>query len=451
MFLLQKYIQPAWYYGLAHRMPNAVLVDPALLTAQDLALLDKPSHYKTALAQRMDLAYQALQKGFIPASGNPRSELQDTVVTHLEDNYRFIQRYFGKLKSIYVCIIRLLSFHNPFAELSALLTTWNQPKINLHSENQKHSSFYEFDSALMQEKPLITIVIPTLNRYTYLKDVLHDLEQQTYKHFEVLVCDQSEPIDKSFYKGWKLNIRVIEQSERALWRARNTCINNSNGSFIALSEDDVRVESNWLALHLKCIDYFSADASCGLFHPQGSKIHDEIKTFKLSEIFATGNTLIKKSVFNVTGLFDRQFEGQRMGDGEFGTRCLLNGFRLISNPEAYCIDVKAPSGGLRTMGSWDSLRPTNFFAPRPVPSVLYYIRKYFGNNEAILYLIKNIPSSIVPYRYRKSKILKIISVMLFLIISPLILYSVVRSWKLSNSKLREGSKIKMIKTPKCVN
>ena len=63
-----------------------------------------------------------------------------------------------------------------------------------------------------------------------------------------------------------------------------------------------------------------------------------------------------------------------MGDGEFGTRCYINGLFAVLNPLSPCTDVKASSGGLRQMGSWDSWRPLKFFSARPIPSVLYYSR-----------------------------------------------------------------------------
>jgi glycosyltransferase involved in cell wall biosynthesis len=31
------------------------------------------------------------------------------------------------------------------------------------------------------EQPLVSVIIPTLNRYVYLKDVMEDLEKQDYK------------------------------------------------------------------------------------------------------------------------------------------------------------------------------------------------------------------------------------------------------------------------------
>lgn len=81
----------------------------------------------------------------------------------------------------------------------------------------------------------------------------------------------------------------------------------------------------------------------------------------------------------------------RGGDGEFGLRAYLSGIKSISNPISFCEDVKAPVGGLRQMGSWDSFRPTNLLAPRPIPSVLYYTRKYFGNKAAFFNLLTGVP------------------------------------------------------------
>lgn len=155
----------------------------------------------------------------------------------------------------------------------------------------------------------------------------------------------------------------------------------------------------------------------------------------------TGNVMLKRVVFNQVGLFDFQFEGQRMGDGEFGLRCLLNGIRVISNPMAYIIDVKAPIGGLRQMGSWDALRPKSLFSPRPIPSVLYLIRKYFGNKEAVFYLLKNIPQSYMPYKFKKNKYMRLTYLLIFPLFIPIAIIAVWKSWRLASQKLQVGSLI----------
>ena len=120
---------------------------------------------------------------------------------------------------------------------------------------------------------------------------------------------------------------------------------------------------------------------------------------------------------------------------------MLNGLNSVSNPYSYCIDIKAPTGGLRQMGSWDSLRPVKLFAPRPVPSVLYLARKYFGNNSAKFYLIQNIPFSFIPYKFKKSRYLKLAFLFVLPLLMPIMLVVVLKSWNKATKMLKEGSKI----------
>ncbi|MEP2280319.1 MAG: glycosyltransferase family 2 protein, partial [Maribacter sp.] len=99
------------------------------------------------------------------------------------------------------------------------------------------------------------------------------------------------------------------------------------------------------------------------------------------------------------------------------------------------------TGGLREMGSWDAFRPSNFFAPGPIPSVLYFFRKYFGNKAARLALLRMVPLSIFPYQFKKNKPLLVIGVLLTILIVPIVLYQVCTSWRLASKKLKEGDRI----------
>jgi glycosyltransferase involved in cell wall biosynthesis len=274
-----------------------------------------------------------------------------------------------------------------------------------------------------------------------LNNVLLDFEKQDYKNFEIIIVDQSEPFQKSFYNDYDLNFNIIRQEEKALWMARNSAIKNATSEYLALSEDDVRIEKDWISNHLKCLDFFKADISAGVFYPEGQKIPVDRSFFKMASQFATGNAMLSKRVFYSVGLFDRQFEKQRMGDGEFGLRCYLNGYRSISNPKASCIDVKASTGGLRQFGSWDAFRTNKLFAPRPIPSVLYLFRKYFGNKQAKRALMRFLPLSIMPYKFKRNKKMMIVGVLLYIIIFPILFFSVVKSWNLASRKLNQGDLI----------
>ncbi len=440
MFTFIKYVLPTWYYNLRAQNYKRYWADFELLGEEDQAIIEKPYGYSTKDAELLDTAYQAWLKGIIV-------EEKDGLETEkfclsVSDEYNFICRHLGSFWTVFVLFFRLIELNNPLKEIQAFISSLKTKRVNVYTKIKDWNiQLKVFDSVLLAQKPEVSVIIPTLNRYQYLKNVLRDFEKQDYKNFEVLIVDQSEPFDEDFYKSFDLNIKVFEQKEKALWLARNTAIEKSLGNLILMSEDDIRFKSDFINSHIKALDFFRADVSCGVFYPTGSKIPTEKNHFRWAEQFATGNALIKKDVFRKIGLFDRQFEKQRGGDGEFGLRAYLAGFKLISNPNAVCEDIKAPSGGLRQMGLWDSWRPENFFAPRPVPSVLYLTRKYFGNWAAIYQITRSILPSVMPYKFKQNKPLKILGSVLAVVFSPIISISVVKSWRLASLKLSEGAKI----------
>ena len=135
-----------------------------------------------------------------------------------------------------------------------------------------------------------------------------------------------------------------------------------------------------------------------------------------------------------------------MGDGEFGLRAYLNGFKCVSNPLAKRLHLKLSSGGLREVGSWDGFRPRNRISPRPIPSVLYFWRKYWGNQSAVFGLIQDIPFSYSPYKLKGSIKGNIISLLFFIILFPLSFTQVIISWQISSRMITIGNKIPQLKS-----
>lgn len=437
-FLYLKYIQPTHYFSVPRTDGSTVYPIVSELPEEVGRQLSRHIKYSNALASDYDLSFQAIQRGYL----GDTSTYHDFEKLPIADEYRFVRRYFNPVWTVYILVMRLLSLKNPIREISG----WRQARDTVRaqfSENPiEYESYKEHTATLLREAPLVSVIIPTLNRYEYLYDVMKDLEAQEYKNFEVIVVDQTEAFQPTFYDDFQLNINLIRQEEKALWLARNTAIEAAKGDLIALSEDDIRIQPNWLVEHLKCLDYFHADVSAGVFYPEGYQIPKERSYFAKAAQFATGNSVLYKSVFQRSGLFDRQFEKQRMGDGEFGMRIYLSGNKSISNPLASCIDVKAGTGGLRQMGSWDAFRPKSWLAPRPIPSVLYYFRKYFGNHRARLALIKTVPPSIIPYRFKKNKKILIFGIFISILLLPLICLQVAISWSRASKKLTEGALIR---------
>lgn len=440
LFYFLKYLQPTHYFHRFTKAGSSIFPIADELPSEVVGHLQIDDSYLSEDARAYDLSWQAIESGYIGDAPTYKGFAK----LPIQDNYRFIRKNFHTAWVFFVYLLRVFSFHNPFKETMAWLKTRNVKQQKNVDDFIPFSNWESFHSQLIESKPLVSVIIPTLNRYEYLKAVLKDLEAQDYSNFEVIVVDQSDNFNKAFYSDFNLNFQIINQKEKALWLARNTAIKASKGEWIALSEDDVRIAPDWIRMHLKCIDFFSAEISAGVFYPEGQQIPKSRSYFAVASQFATGNALLHKSVFQKVGLFDRQFEKQRMGDGEFGMRLYLNGLKSISNPLASCIDVKAGTGGLREMGSWDAFRPSKFFAPRPIPSVLYYFRRYYGNASARIALLRTVPISLFPYQFKNNKPLLVLACIVTILILPIVLFQVSKSWRLSSKKLKEGPLIESL-------
>lgn len=470
LFSFLKYISPTWYYNISSEASRAnhYFLDYRSLTPSQQSLLCIDNGYHTLEAILCDAAYQIMKKGIMNKGAKPLDvKLQkeqsrrirwfgdqemdingDIYITDVADNYRFVKRFFHKSHLYRILFHRLITFHNPFKEIAGFLKARKVNRINVYASNgfELYKKDYDsFDSELIKSNPKVSVVIPTLNRYEYLKDVMADLEQQDFKNFEVLVVDQTDPFNEDFYKGWNLDLKVTHQSEKALWLARNNAIKDATGRYILLYDDDSRVDSDWISQHLKCLDYFKCDISSGVsLSVVGAKVPEDYAYFKWSDQIDTGNVMFAKNMMRDTGMFDRQFEKQRQGDGEYGLRSYLCGKTNISNPYAKRIHLKVAQGGLRQMGSWDGLRPKKLFAPRPIPSIVYSCRKYFGKKVARLMIWWDVQVSLMPYKYKGRQSATLLSMLMFVICFPVVGTQMLISWRQAGQKLNEGDRIEQL-------
>ncbi|MDN5210983.1 glycosyltransferase family A protein [Fulvivirgaceae bacterium BMA12] len=447
-FHFTRYIKPTWYFNLkpeAGKTPYWLDYDQLEENEKQIAIYDHSFDSKGAAL--LDASYQAWNRGII--SHDQKKALSVDKLTEkpsLADNYRFVRKYFNPAWSIYILMIRLITFHNPFKELPAFFRGTKTGRTNLFAPFHKHEAYASYDARILKENPSVSIILPTLNRYKYLKDALLDLGNQTIPPYEIIVIDQTDNPDKAFYDQFpQLPLKLIFQDQKGQWLARNRAIQQSGGAYILMFDDDSRVDPDWTAEHLKTLEYFNADISAGVsLSTVGAAIPENYSFFRWADQFDSGNALIKRAVFEKVGLFDRQYDGQRMGDGEFGLRAYLSGFLSISNPYGKRIHLKVSSGGLRQMGSWDGFRPKKLLAPRPIPSVLFLFRKYFGKKLAIYSLLNSVPPSIMPYKFKRSKLMLLLGAFISIFIFPLVLFQVNKAWKLSSKMMFEGDKIEWL-------
>lgn len=444
LFSFIKYSQPSWQFNL---IPQSNRQFASCYITEEKCpeeLIDK--RYQSRTAQLADAGYQLWNRGMLLKSTKEEVEklhrLKDIPLT---DEYIFLRKYWGTFWATFAFAMRIFSFKNPFKETKAFLATRKIKRVNPYTSPVQYKDYDAFQSSLIASQPLVTVIVPTLNRYNYLKDVLHDLEKQCYKNFEVIIIDQSDDFQEDFYKEFNLNFKIIRQKEKLLWTARNKAIKASSADYLLFFDDDSRVEPDWIIQHLKCIDYFGADISAGVSLAQvGQKISESYSFFRWADQFDSGNALIKKNVMKSLGMFDEQFNGQRMGDAEFGYRAYMSGIQSISNSKAHRLHLKVSEGGLREMGSWDGFRPKKWFAPKPIPSVVYLYKKYLPSALYKKAIFIGIMLSNVPYKHKRSSNMLFLSVFLTLVKAPVIYIQYHRSYSIAKKMLNGNYKPELL-------
>lgn len=446
MFEFYKYIRPEWYFFLQSNSPESPVYFPDFVSLPEIhkKYVDLDERYSSSKAKKWDAAFQLFQKGYIDKENHKLIPLSHEVIQNIDDNYLFISKYYKKRWLLIIGFIRLCFGNNIIKEGKAISKCFNVKHFNVYRSHLDHSLIEKIEWQKQIKEDQISIVLATLNRYSYLHQALIALEQQTCKFKELIIVDQSDNFKPAFYDQFNLPIKLIRQQGKGQWLARNAALQIAKGEYIAFYEDDVMVDSNWLENHLKAMIYFNADISTGVFYLKGTLIPPNQAYFKYADQFSAANALVKKDVFKKIGLFDLQYNRKRWGDGDMGLRAYLSGFKSILNPLANCVDLKALSGGLRDAGHWEGFQPTHILGPRPMSSVIYFFLKYFPSSHLYAALATKLPLSFIPRSIQGKKWSKPIGLLIFVIMAPFSYFNYRRLKRKAKKMLLEGAKIPTI-------
>ncbi len=444
-FIFKTYPSSGWYF---HLLPSAKGFVP--VARCKIADADKypeepiDNAYDTIVSKELDLGYRLWSKGYM-LTAEVSKWPEDTEKPTLSDEYRFLRKYYKKAWVFNVLFRRLITFHNPFTEISAFIKTRNTKHVELYKNHKIYTEYENFKSPLLASDIKVSIIIPTLNRYKYLKDVILDLEQQTVTPHEIIIIDQTKPLDLEFYKQFKAPIKLIVQEGRGQWLARNEAIKQATSDWLLFFDDDSRVAPNWVEEHIKGIDYFKADISAGVsISKVGDKVPPNYSFFRWADQFDSGNALVHKRVFETVGLYDMQYDKMRMGDGEFGLRAYLQGFKSISHPYASRLHLKVSDGGLRQVGHWDAFHSKKWFDAIPIPSVTFLYRTYFDTLNIKVGMTSGVISAVLPFNLKKYRSFLPLTFVLVLLKFPILLIRFKKSWDKSSQMMKEGPKIEKI-------
>jgi glycosyltransferase involved in cell wall biosynthesis len=178
------------------------------------------------------------------------------------------------------------------------------------------------------DKPLVSVIIPTYNRDTYLREAIASVVKQSYAEIEILVIDDgskqnyAEAICADY-----LNCNYHFKENGGLSSARNFGLSKAKGSFIAFLDDDDfwredKIEKQVSVLQEKEeVDLIHSGAA--VVDKDSKPTGDFIGASKTKEHFRSGNVfwnalgvwvaksptpLIRKEVFSSSFLFDEDIK-----------------------------------------------------------------------------------------------------------------------------------------------
>ncbi len=227
-----------------------------------------------------------------------------------------------------------------------------------------------------KSKPKISIVICAYNVSQLIDNVLHSLEQQTFRDFEVIVVNDGSTDDTSAAaRKWqdRLKLNVLDCPHQGLSATRNAGINAARAEIVAIIDADCRALPNWVEEVHRQIDInqemvvtgntkippstFLGDCISGLGYPGGAHLGFE-KMWPVDQKgytihLAGGNCGFRKSRIEGLGAFDPRLT-ITADDVSLSLKVLQNGLKIKYNPKM--VMYHPPRKDLKSFIGWHYAR-----------------------------------------------------------------------------------------------
>jgi GT2 family glycosyltransferase len=212
-------------------------------------------------------------------------------------------------------------------------------------------------------RPLVSLITVNLNGRAHLDHFLQSVLAQDYSHdsLEVIVVDNgSADGSVDFLRAEHPEVRVLANDENVGFaRANNQAAETARGHYLALLNNDMRLEPSWVRRMVACLEEAPSDVVCAgslilnwdgslidfggatlAFNGIGFQKHAQtpLDTGRLARpeamLFACGGALmVERDVYLETGGFDEDYFAY-LEDVDFGWRLWVLGFRVFFCPEA---------------------------------------------------------------------------------------------------------------------
>jgi glycosyltransferase involved in cell wall biosynthesis len=206
---------------------------------------------------------------------------------------------------------------------------------------------------------MVSVIIRTYNRKLYLVEALESVRHQTCKDYEIIVVDDGSTDGTRELLESMDDITLVKQSRSGIVKTLNKGLRVAKGDYIAILDDDDLWESNFLE---KCLDIFDKHPEAAIvysdynyfydndkdkfFHVRKQIAHDNLfESLIHANFIACQATVIKRNVFDVTGLFDENLVSHEEWDMWLRMAIVGLEFKHVSEP---LVKIRKHPSGITT-------------------------------------------------------------------------------------------------------
>jgi len=336
----------------------------------------------------LDMGYRYINRG---AFVRHIPELLPSHVDHkyhlpppsIYDELRFIQNHYG-IRWVYWSLLRsLVNGYPPAALLKAYLRLGDVKPFPIQ-EPYKRGTALEAPYRSGNGNEKITVLIPTLDRYSYLRNELAQLECQTHTPHEIMIMDQTPAgqRDTTLSDDFPdLPIRFYYQNKTGQCTGWNHGLLASSGEYVLFLGDDAdEIEPTFLEKFIHTFHSLQVDMVASLVDEIGvDPVPSHLAFMRIADTFPIA--MIRRSILQKTGLMDYAFDHGTRADADLGLRCCLAGALMVLNPEIRVLHHRAPRGGLRAHKARTITRASSrrSLIKRQLPTYteIYLAKRYF--------------------------------------------------------------------------
>ena len=207
----------------------------------------------------------------------------------------------------------------------------------------------------MNNQPLITIILCTYNRCTFLKEAIKSIQNQSWEKLEIIVVDDGSTDQTNKYLSKIIKndsrFRLFYQKHQGQTNARNIALQHATGEYITIHDDDDRALPNKIEKQFTYLQqHHDVDiVGCGLIviDENGNELkrfllpekHDHLVMIQHLNPPLVHTWLARRSVYN-------KLKGYRINgveDYDFLLRACSAGFRLANLP-LYEMEIRSHKG-----------------------------------------------------------------------------------------------------------